>query len=306
MQLATSTLRVASQRIYHGKNDSFPDGYRETILKILQTTSCPSFNEQYKLYEQEILRANALAIVGRLNNAAAPAVPGAAAAGGAPARNDLQIVEDYLDLALALYQGHIQNQTWPASSSSSEGSNKQAALNNQSGVTITITNPCFNCGKPGCTPGTCALPLDQQRIEKNKEAHKEKKKKERAAKKAAAKSDKEKSESDKDKEKKEKEKKKKRNTSKKNPWKWLPPREGESNRRKIAPKDTDVAVWHEYDAEGKFWRICDQNEGSGASAALNTATSPTSSSSTDAAVAAALARLTQEVANIITVGASSH
>ena len=67
-----------------------------------------------------------------------------------------------------------------------------------------------------------------------------------------------------------------------------PPKAGESNCPKIAPKEDDVAVWHKYDRERKFWRICAQDEGDGGSATLNTTSQPTSSSSTDNAVAATL------------------
>lgn len=45
--------------------------------------------------------------------------------------------------------------------------------NNQGEKNGRLTNPCFNCGKPGCTPKNCKVPLDQDRIAENRKKFKE-------------------------------------------------------------------------------------------------------------------------------------
>ena len=145
VRLAISVLGAASGAVIAMRLDStsppYPPNYVESNIKVLQTTSCESFNESMKLLLKDAEHQRKL---------------------GAPTsiRNTEQGLKTVLSYAETTLTDLERDGTWAASVSS----NKESAS-----TFLASTNRCFNCGKEGCTPNKCQEPLDQDRIKANRE-----------------------------------------------------------------------------------------------------------------------------------------
>jgi hypothetical protein len=153
MEQVTNSLRAVSDCLWNAKSGEIPDGYADSVVSVLQTSSCTNFNEPFHRNQLDRERQAATRMVDELTNAVNP-IPVTSRA----AMTEHEEVERYLLLAEALYQARVRLNTWsakkPLPSTLTHG---------------TTANPCFNCQKPGYTPQSCAQPLDADCIARNRQ-----------------------------------------------------------------------------------------------------------------------------------------
>ena len=155
-----SVIKSTERVFYYASRngvDWMPRDFAETVLKIMQTSSCDEFNN---IFWREETTARALA---DKNDAIAKFPP----------------VKEICTLAKNSYlrftspnskyqwvlpdaQGTAYNYRTPSVPQQGSPSTSNSASS---------TNPCFNCGTPGCIPSKCPKPLDEARIKRMRDAY---------------------------------------------------------------------------------------------------------------------------------------
>jgi len=152
VRYAISVLRAASGAIVsmrvNPKASVYPPTFVEKNIKVLQTTSCPLFNDKMGLLQKDAEHQRKL--------------------GGTPViTNDEAGLNIALNYASTTLSDLERDGTWTSSLSPEKGESAFAATN----------NPCFNCGTPGCIPKRCSIPVDKARVKANREKYNAEKKK---------------------------------------------------------------------------------------------------------------------------------
>ena len=155
----SAIILAVSKRIWFSRSLSFPESFVDTIISLLQTSSVPAFNEQYKNIA--------------LKRAADKAQDRVAATSGAPAvphtyANDLQTVEQLFNMASTFYDGYSRDGTWATHVKSKSASTQAAPSHSEIKPSALVTGTCFNCGSKSHMLPDCPQPVNDSRIQANK------------------------------------------------------------------------------------------------------------------------------------------
>jgi hypothetical protein len=154
-----------SKRIWYSKKQAFPENYIDSIITLLQSSSVPQFNEQFR--NVALKRASDLANE-RVHRAQGRVAPAATYA------NDLITVETLLNMASTFYEGYSREGVWHTHVKTKSAAASPAGHVNQSAMG---TGTCFNCGSKDHMLPECPKDVDQVRIDANKKKYIESKKK---------------------------------------------------------------------------------------------------------------------------------
>jgi hypothetical protein len=156
----TAILLSVSRRIWYSKSHTFPERYVDDILKTLQTTSVPAFNNQFDSLTRQRTSEMAASAVARLDPSGTSSAP---ISNARPIENTLETVEYLLRMAQTFYDNYVQEGVWTAHVKSLPPPR-----------VLTVDPSCFNCGEKHHLTD-CPKPLDPNRVQKNKKLHKAKK-----------------------------------------------------------------------------------------------------------------------------------
>jgi hypothetical protein len=154
IKTASSIILSVSTRIWHSREQTFPDNFIDDVLKIYQTTSCSFFNEHFKKAATD--RTNDIA---RFNMAKMRGQPLPVLAYS----NDLDSVTLICALGDQLYDAYTLDGTWSKSI-------KNLPSHTPSGSALNSTTvSCFNCGSKEHSFQNCPEPRDNARIKRARE-----------------------------------------------------------------------------------------------------------------------------------------
>jgi hypothetical protein len=156
-------LLAVSKRIWYSKHLSFPEGYVDTIITILQSSSVPSFNEQFR--NVALRRASELATA-RIQTSQ----------GQDPSPvfhdNTLSTIEMLLNMATTFYDQYTRDGMWAKYVKTKVLSDPEVAAPAANTTQATpSTDTCFNCGSDQHMLPDCPKEIDEARVASNRRAH---------------------------------------------------------------------------------------------------------------------------------------
>ena len=156
---AVAMLKGITESIYSAKENVLPEQYVRKLLLVFQTTSVSPFNEEFKRLEQDLDRIETIREIDPNRLLAMKAL------GTTLMENDLQSAKYIFSYALITYRKSQQNGQWDNHVRSPPG------VSSFSASTGPFKMICFNCGEIGHKVGEdeCKLPIDQRRIDANKQ-----------------------------------------------------------------------------------------------------------------------------------------
>jgi hypothetical protein len=166
-------LLSVSKRIWYSRDNKFPENYIDTIIGVLQTSSVPEFNEQFRTVA--LTRASDLAQE-RIAKSQGRAVP------AMTYNNDLNAVETLFNMATTFYDQYSRDGLWAKYVKTKSNSGTATSSPSGSQPSALVNSTCFNCGSTQHMLPECDKPTDEQRIEANKKKYLEAKKKAKEAK----------------------------------------------------------------------------------------------------------------------------
>lgn len=144
-------LLSVSRRIWYSTEQKFPDRYVDTVISVLQTTSVPSFNQQFQHIASQRTREE--------TEASVIALTGTTTTPKLSFENNLSSVEKLISMANPFFDDYTRKEVW---STHVKGTKPQAGA-------LVASNPpkCFNCGGSHHME-KCTKPIDQARVERAK------------------------------------------------------------------------------------------------------------------------------------------
>jgi len=157
---AVAMLKGITESIYAAKENVLPEQYVRKLLLVFQTTSVSPFNEEFKRLEQDLDRIETIKEIDPNRLLAMKAL------GTTLMENDLQSAKYIFNYALITYRKSQQNGQWDEHVRQTPGVSSFSA---STGGPFKMA--CFNCGEIGHKVGEeeCKLPIDQRRIDVNKQ-----------------------------------------------------------------------------------------------------------------------------------------
>jgi len=239
-------LLSVSRRIWYSKSHHFPERYVDDILKTLQTTSVPAFNNQFDNLTRQRTSELAASAVARLEPSS---ITLALATGTRPITNTLNTVEYLLRMAQTFYDTFVQEGTWT-----------HYVKSTSTPRVLHADSVCFNCGEKHHL-SNCPSPLDSARIERNRKAYSNSKKSSSSSKNISGSSTSKSNSSDQSKKK------------KRVPKKWSRPEPDENGRRIIWTQARGSAPY-KWNDKTKRWDLLSD----GSNTIVTPATNPSSMS----------------------------
>ena len=167
----SSVILSVAKRIWYSKGECFPENFVDTIISLLQTSSVPSFNEQYKTIALTRASDKAKERVAVTSGAAAPT---------GTYQNDLATVERLLNMAATFYDGYTRDGTWNTHVKTKHVQPVQSSSTDAKPAAALVTGTCFNCGSKDHMLPDCPKPTDSRRISANKQKYMDAKKQAKA------------------------------------------------------------------------------------------------------------------------------
>lgn len=170
-------LLSVSKRIWYSRDNKFPESYIDKIISVLQTSSVPEFNEQFRTVA--LTRASDLAQerIAKSQGRAAPAMT---------YNNDVSTVERLFNMATTFYDQYSRDGLWAKHVKTKSNSGTTTNPNDSSQPAALVNGTCFNCGSSQHMLPDCDKPSDDTRIEANKKKYLEAKKKAKEIKKGSS------------------------------------------------------------------------------------------------------------------------
>jgi hypothetical protein len=157
----SSVILSVAKRIWYSKGKSFPENFVDTIISLLQTSSVPPFNEQYKTIALTRASDKAQERVAVTSGAAAPV---------STYQNNLATVELLLTMAATFYDGYTRDNTWNTYVKTKSAAPASTPQSNTKPAAALVTGTCFNCGSKDHMLPDCPKPTDDKRIAANKQS----------------------------------------------------------------------------------------------------------------------------------------
>jgi hypothetical protein len=167
----SSVILSVAKRIWYSKSESFPENFVDTIISLLQTSSVPPFNEQYKTIALTRASDKAQERVAVTSGAAAPV---------STYQNNLATVERLLTMAATFYDGYTRDNTWNTYVKTKSAAPASTPQSDTKPAAALVTGTCFNCGSKDHMLPDCPKPTDDKRIAANKQKYLDAKKKAKA------------------------------------------------------------------------------------------------------------------------------
>jgi hypothetical protein len=158
--VSTIVLSIAN-RIWYSNKQNFPSGFIDTIIKLYQSSSVLSFNEQFRTIANTRASEQAAAKIASQTGASIPP---------STINNDLTSVQLLTGMADQFYDQYQQDGSWNLSVKT-----KPFPHTDSQGRVNATPLVCFNCNGPHHVRD-CPKPLDKETVTQNRQIHRKERK----------------------------------------------------------------------------------------------------------------------------------